>query len=137
PAMTRACFIEGHAGERDGGERVEQLTRAFTLFLADGRRLCDGRSAASRVGQEAIAHANFELVYRQSRTNASPRLAGVVGHSAHLCLAPFIGVAAATSLIDRELGRVGGRLERRSGNIAAKPARRTRRRPAEQSAERS
>jgi hypothetical protein len=30
-------------------------------------------------------------------------MAGVVGHSMHLCLAPFIGVAGAEELIEREL----------------------------------
>jgi hypothetical protein len=64
PAVARACFIDGHAGGRDGGERIEQLTRAFTMFLVEGQQLCDGRAGASRLGREAIAHADFELVYR-------------------------------------------------------------------------
>jgi AcrR family transcriptional regulator len=103
PAVARACFIEGHAGERDGGERVAQITRAFTMFLIEGQSLCDGCAGTSRLGREAIAHANFELVYRQARASDTPRMAGVVGHAVHLCLAPFIGVAGAQELIEREL----------------------------------
>lgn len=127
PAVARACFVEGHAGERDGGERVEQLTRAFTMFLSEGQHLCNGRGGGSRLGQEAIAHANFELVYRQARASASPKMAGVVGHSVHLCLAPFIGVAAAQELIDRELGDGKDRAGMARRTTVAKPARRARR----------
>jgi AcrR family transcriptional regulator len=127
PAVARACFIEGHAGECDGGERVLQLTRAFTLFLSEGQHLCEGRSAGSRLGQEAIAHANFELVYRQARASAAPRMGGVVAHSVHLCLAPFIGVAATGELIDRELGEDGDGADRGRRTTLAKPARRVRR----------
>jgi AcrR family transcriptional regulator len=101
PAIARACFVEAHAGESDRGERVEQLTRAFTLFLTEGGRLCEGRTGVSPLGREAIAHANFELVYRQARASARPRMAGVVGHSVHLCLAPFVGVAATQELIEQ------------------------------------
>jgi len=105
PAVARACFVEGHAGERHGSERLEQLTRAFTMFLVEGRAQCEEHAGASRLGREAIAHANFELVYRQARASENPRMAGVVGHSVHLCLAPFIGVAGAQELIERELAR--------------------------------
>jgi hypothetical protein len=101
PTVARACFVDAHAGERDGGERVEQLTRAFTLFLTEGQQLCEGHAGATRLGREAIAHANFELVYRQARTSGSPRMAGIVGHSVHLCLAPFVGVSAAQGLIEK------------------------------------
>jgi AcrR family transcriptional regulator len=132
PAVARACFVEGHAGERDGGERVEQLTRAFTLFLSEGQQQSGGRRVASRLGQEAIAHSNFELVYRQARESNSPRMAGVVAHSVHLCLAPFIGVAAAGELIDRELGGDSDRADRPGRKTVAKSARRARRMPAGQ-----
>jgi AcrR family transcriptional regulator len=101
PAVARSCFVEAHAGERNGGERVEQLTRAFTLFLTEGQQFCEGHAGATRLGQDAIAHASFELVYRQARTSASPAMAGIVGHSVHLCLAPFVGVSAAQELIEK------------------------------------
>lgn len=130
PAVARACFIDGHAGEQDGGERVEQLTRAFTLFLSEGPQQSDGRAGASRLGQEAIAHANFELVYRQARASATPSMAGVVGQSLHLCLAPFIGVAAAQELIERELAGGGAGKEMAQSTSAPRSPRHVRRMPA-------
>ena len=103
PALARACFIEGYAGERAAADRVEHLTRAFTMFLAEGHQYREHETPLPRVALEVIAHANFELVYHQARASAAPQMAGVLGHSIHLCLAPFIGPRAADELIDREL----------------------------------
>jgi hypothetical protein len=102
------------------------------MFLSEGQQLCGGRAATARLSQEAIAHANFELVYRQARASASPKMAGVVAHSVHLCLAPFIGVAAAQELIERELCDDGDEAARALRKTVAKPARRARRMAARQ-----
>ncbi len=100
PAATRACFIESYASERGAPQRMEQLTRTFTIFLTEGDRYAERVEPHPRVTLEAIAHANFELIYQQARASATPRMAGVLGHSVHLCLAPFIGGHAAGELID-------------------------------------
>jgi AcrR family transcriptional regulator len=107
PALARACFIEGYAGEPDAAVRVERLTRAFTLFLAEGHEHAADVAPYPRAVLEAIAHANFELVYHQARASATPKMASVLGHSLHLCLAPFIGPSAAAELIDDRALHVG------------------------------
>jgi AcrR family transcriptional regulator len=111
PALARACFIEGYAADGRAARRVEQLTRAFTLFLSDGHE--HAKSAPRpRVVLEAIAHANFELIYHQARASAMPQMAHVLGHSLHLCLAPFIGPAAAAELIDDGCSRAARAVSR-------------------------
>jgi AcrR family transcriptional regulator len=127
PAMAQACFVEGHAGECAGGERVEQLTRAFMLFLSEGQQQRQGQAGASRLGQEAIAHANFELVYRQARASKQPRMAAVLGHSLHLCLAPFVGVGAAEQLVARELAEQADSNQAPGSRSAVRPPRDVRR----------
>ncbi len=126
PALARACFIESYASERGAPQRVEQLTRAFTLFLTEGDRYAGRVTPHPRGTLEAIAHANFELIYQQARASATPRIAGVLGHSVHLCLAPFIGGQAAGELIDQELQRPGDTPTPTS--VAGEQPRRTRRR---------
>lgn len=101
PALARACFIEAHAGGPAAPARVEQLTRAFTLFLSEGRAQARGAAPYPQAVLEVIAHANFELVYHQARASSTPRMSAVLGHSLHLCLTPFIGPAAAGLALDK------------------------------------
>jgi AcrR family transcriptional regulator len=123
PALARTCFIEGHAGESGAPARVEQLTRAFTLFLSEGHSCVPGLPPYSPVVLEAIAHANFELIYLQARASSKPEIAGVLGHSLHLCLTPFIGPNAAGKLIERGTRPLNKR-RHESGRIRAAEVRR-------------
>ncbi len=100
PALARACFVEAYAGMPGASARVEQLTRAFTLFLNEGHTHARGAPPYPPAVLEAIAHANFELVYHQARASPAPQMSGVLGHSLHLCLTPFIGPRDAADLIE-------------------------------------
>jgi AcrR family transcriptional regulator len=101
PALARACFVEAHAGRPGAAAQVEQLTRAFTLFLSEGQTHAQSATPYPPAVLEAIAHATFELVYHQARASPEPQMSAVLGHSLHLCLAPFIGPRGAAQLIDR------------------------------------
>jgi AcrR family transcriptional regulator len=57
----------------------------------------------TRLALEAIAATNFEIVYRQIRASRSPKLTGLVAHVTFLCLAPFVGAAAANDFTDGQL----------------------------------
>ncbi len=98
PVLSRACFTEGYA-EQTAVARVEHLLSAFTMFLQDGHGYDPSCPAPSRVAVEAVAQANFELVYHQARQSSTLRMAGVAGHATHLCLAPFMGSRDASELI--------------------------------------
>ncbi|HEV3047030.1 MAG TPA: helix-turn-helix domain-containing protein [Solirubrobacteraceae bacterium] len=101
PALTHACVVEGHAGAPASVRRLEELQAGFTIFLQEGYRQQppDGVEAPSRVALEAIAHANFELIHRQARSDPHA-LAGLEGRFAFTCLAPFLGAARAGELVE-------------------------------------
>ena len=108
--ITGASLLDSYAGGAGAVQRVEELTRAFTLFLQEGYEQAEAQSAEgpSALALEAVAAAAFEVGYQQARAGRLQRLSGLLGHLAHLCLAPFLGSTAANEQIDRLSGDGGG-----------------------------
>ncbi len=106
PSFAHVAFVEAYAVGPRGIQRVEDSRTAFTIFLQEGYRELEGRSAPSRDALEAIITAMFEIVYIEARANRAPRTAGLLAHTVHLCLAPFIGPGAANEFIDGKLAEI-------------------------------
>jgi AcrR family transcriptional regulator len=105
PALTYACVVESHAGGSEAAQRLQDLVAGFTIFLQEGYGYRPRRpSAPSHVALEAIAQANFEIVYRQARSSSRPAMAGLLTHLVHVSLTPFLGAAEADELI-AQIGR--------------------------------
>jgi AcrR family transcriptional regulator len=100
-ALTHASLIEAHAGGREAVERLGELVAGFTIFLQEGyeHRPTGHGSPPSPLALEAIAQANFEILYRQARASASADMAGQLPRLAYVCLAPFVGPVRAGELI--------------------------------------
>jgi AcrR family transcriptional regulator len=104
PLITHVGFVEAHAVGPGASQRVNDSHAAFAIFLQEGYlNLKDSRPPTS-TEVEAIVTAVFEIVYQQARASTAPKLAGLVGHVAFLCLAPFVGPEQANRFIDEKLG---------------------------------
>ena len=102
PTLAHASIVEAHAGGPQSLQRLEQLLSAFTIFLQEGYQYQPRRQSSppSRVAFEAIAQANFEIIYRQARDGPGLELAGLAPQLAYLCLAPFVGAGRAGELVE-------------------------------------
>ena len=106
PTLTYVSLVESLAGGACAAGRVEDLTRAFTIFLQEGS--CPGDSRAeqadlgpSEVALEAVVAAVLELVYRQAREDPEARFSHLLAPSVFISLAPFLGVDAAGDFVCR------------------------------------
>jgi AcrR family transcriptional regulator len=103
PTVAQVGFVHAYAVSAGAIQRVEDSHVAFTIFLQQGYQHAPGASPPSRLALEAIITAIFEIVYRQARISAKPRLAGLLPHITFLWLTPFIGAREANAFIDRQL----------------------------------
>jgi AcrR family transcriptional regulator len=104
PTFAHVAFVEAYAVGARGIQRVEDSHIAFTIFLQEGyRHQREDVAPPSRLALEAIITTIFEIVYLQTRASPTPETAGLLAYFVYLCLAPFIGVAAANELIDQHL----------------------------------
>lgn len=100
PLIAHVGFVEAYAVGPNAAQRVEDSHIAFTMFLQEGLRFQTDPDQHSRVTLEVIITTIFEIIYRQARLKASPRMSGLLPHIAHLWLTPFIGPASADKAID-------------------------------------
>jgi AcrR family transcriptional regulator len=115
PLIAHVGFVEAHAVGAGASQRINDSYSAFAIFLQEGYLNVEGGHAPTATEVEAIVTAVFELVYLQSRASRAPKLAGLAGHVAFLCLAPFLGAEQADALIDGQLGTPRKGARRRSG----------------------
>jgi AcrR family transcriptional regulator len=98
--LAHMAFIETYAGGPKAVRRAEGFLNAFTLFLREGQEQGEKPSPLPRLALDAIAAANFEIVYRQVRACSTPELMGLLPHVTYLTLAPFLGSAAVAEFIE-------------------------------------
>ncbi len=99
-ALADVALIEAYAIGPTAVQRFEELRTAFTIFLQEGHQhQRDGTAPVSSPVLEAIAATVFEIVYHEIRHGRTDQLARLLPHVAHLCLAPFLGVAATDAFI--------------------------------------
>jgi AcrR family transcriptional regulator len=104
--LAHVAFVQSHAGGAEAIKRVEDSLMAFTLFLQEGYEYAGMGASGPRpspLALQAIALTNWEIVYRELRRSATPRLAGLSGHVSWLSLAPFLGVHDANRFIEERL----------------------------------
>jgi AcrR family transcriptional regulator len=103
PTIARVGFVDSYAAGPRGIQRVEDSRIAFTMFLQEGYRQELAGAPPSRLAQEAIMAAIFEIVYRETRASVTPKTTQLLGAVVHLCLAPFIGGEATEAFIRGKL----------------------------------
>jgi AcrR family transcriptional regulator len=114
PLVAHVGFVEAHAVGPGASQRINDSHAAFAIFLQEGYLNVKGGPPPTSTEVEAIVTAVFELVYQQARASTAPKLAGLAGHVAFLCLAPFVGAEQANSFIDEKLGAPRKASRRRS-----------------------
>lgn len=128
PAFAHVAFVEAYAVGPRGIQRVEDSRAAFTIFLQEGyRSRPESIPPPSRLALEATITTIFEIVYLRTRASEEPKAAGLLAYLVHMCLAPFIGVAASNEFIDGHLTRTArasratrtGRPRGRTGGTSA------------------
>lgn len=107
PALTYVSLVESQAGDAGTARRVEDLTRAFTIFLHEGERHPGARSGGSSTHApgltlEMIANAVLELAYRHVREGSETPLSALLAQIALISLAPFLGAQAAGEFVCRQ-----------------------------------
>jgi AcrR family transcriptional regulator len=104
PLIAHVGFVEAHAVGPGASQRINDSRAAFAIFLQEGYLNVGGGPPPTSTEVEAVVTAVFEIVYQQARAGTAPKLAGLAGHVAFLCLAPFLGAAQANGFIDEKLG---------------------------------
>jgi AcrR family transcriptional regulator len=104
PTLTYVSLIDGHAGSSNAVRRVEELTRAFTIFLQDGFSLPSSSSTEavakpSEVVLDAIGMAVFELAYRHIREHGEGALSSLLAPVVYISLVPFLGAETARDFV--------------------------------------
>ncbi len=109
PAFAHVGFVEVYAIGPGAAQRLEDSVSAFTVFLQEGYRY-EREPRAQPLPQlavEAIATSFVELVYHQARASRKPRLRGLLGLLAFVCLAPFLGEVRAVEFVEERLQAEG------------------------------
>jgi AcrR family transcriptional regulator len=117
PTLAHVGFVESYAVGPGALERVENILSAFTIFLQEGYEYAAQQGITSDppgpVALEAIAAANFEISYHQTRKGEESAIAGLVAHLTLIALAPFLGMQRANRFVDAKLSPRGPRPARR------------------------
>lgn len=99
--LAYVSLVESSACWPAATPRVDELVRAFTIFLQEGnRRAADtqSRPPSSELALELIATTVFELGYQRALGDGSARTPCLAPQVVFICLAPFLGPAEAHEL---------------------------------------
>jgi AcrR family transcriptional regulator len=105
PTLAYIAFVEGQAAGPLAVQRLEDALIAFTIFLQEGYQFSPQSAPPPGLALEAIAAANFEIAYRQTRRGGELRLVALLPHATRLALVPFLGAAEANRLVDEKIAR--------------------------------
>ncbi|HTZ62647.1 MAG TPA: TetR/AcrR family transcriptional regulator [Solirubrobacteraceae bacterium] len=99
PTLAHVALIEPYAIGPGAVEQAQDAQSAIGLLLQEGyQQLPHGQTGPGEIVLAAIIAGVFEIAYLQLRaagSNSKPRLSGLSGAVAYLCLAPFLGAAQA------------------------------------------
>jgi AcrR family transcriptional regulator len=101
----RAGIVETHAVP-GGPQRLDDIYRAFTVFLEEGVQYSTKPTPPSRIAMEAIVATYFEIVYREVRAGRPP--APSFPSISHLWYTPFLGPSETNRFIDEQLDALDG-----------------------------
>jgi AcrR family transcriptional regulator len=103
PLIGHVGFVEAYAVGPAAVQRVEDSHLAFTIFLQEGYQYDDQPRRPPRLTLDAVITSIFEVVYLQTRCHRQPDIAGMLGHTSFLALAPFLGADEAAEFVERQL----------------------------------
>ena len=101
PDVSHMLYVQSYAIGAGAIERIDQTHAAFTIFLQEGNQ--HAARPVSPLAMEAIVAASFDIAYQLSRRKQGEAVVRLAPHMAYLCLAPFLGPAAAQKLIDARM----------------------------------
>jgi AcrR family transcriptional regulator len=114
PAISHLRLVECYAAGPVAIRRAEEITRSFTIFLAEGYRYRAGAASPPRLASQAIAGAIFEVVQRQVEQGEFATLTARLPQLTYIALAPFTGAQEAIALVEEMKAREGRRRPGRS-----------------------
>ena len=100
PLIAHIGFVEANAVGPGAAQRLQDSHAAFAIFLQEGYLHVSEDPPPTRAAVEAIVTTLFEMVYEQARASTQPKLAGLTGLTAFVCLAPFLGAVEANRFLD-------------------------------------
>ncbi|HSZ12615.1 MAG TPA: TetR family transcriptional regulator [Solirubrobacteraceae bacterium] len=103
-ALAHVCLVESQDGGAGMLAGVEEIARAFAIFLYEGdahRRERLGASAPDlpALAPDAITTAVLELGYRRVRRRGEAAFTGLLAHAVFIALAPFLGAEEAAERV--------------------------------------
>jgi AcrR family transcriptional regulator len=105
PAISHLRLVECYAAGPAAIRRAEEITRSFTIFLAEGYRYRVQAASLPRLSSRAIAGAIFEIVRRQVERRELATLPAHLPQLAYIAIAPFAGAQEAIALVEEMKGR--------------------------------
>jgi AcrR family transcriptional regulator len=120
PAISHLRLVECYAAGPAAIRRAEEITRSFTIFLAEGYRYRPQGALTPRLSSQAIAGAIFEIVQRQVEAGELATLTSHLPQLAYIAIAPFTGAHEAIALVEELKGRESqGALKATGGRATA------------------
>jgi AcrR family transcriptional regulator len=105
PAISHLRLVECYAAGPVAIRRAEEITRSFTIFLAEGYRYRPQAASLPRLASQAIAGAIFEIVQRQVERGEFATLRARLPQLTYIALAPFTGAREAIGLVEEMTAR--------------------------------
>jgi AcrR family transcriptional regulator len=102
PAMANMGFVEMVSLGPQGVQRQDDGMMANTIFLEEGYRDILGPERPPPQTSTAIAHAVFELGFRQATAGAITKLDRYLPHATWIVLTPFLGPAETNRFIEEK-----------------------------------
>jgi AcrR family transcriptional regulator len=102
PAMANMGFVEMVSLGPQGVQRQDDGLMANTIFLEEGYRHMTGPERPPPQTSTAIAHAVFELGFRQATAGHITKLDRFLPHATWIVLTPFLGPAETNRFIDKK-----------------------------------
>jgi AcrR family transcriptional regulator len=108
PDLVYVDLIESYPAGPAAIRRSIENRMAFTLFLEQGFQQRPEAATMPRICAEAIAGAIQELFRTMVREGRSEQMRMLLPQVVYLCLAPFLGVAAASEFVEAKLAAARG-----------------------------
>jgi AcrR family transcriptional regulator len=96
--LARVWLLHGQAAGPATADRLQEIARAFTVFLEEGLR-DEATSTPPDVTLEAISTSVFEIGYQLARSGDGQELPGLVPHLVFIALAPFLGASKTSRFV--------------------------------------
>jgi len=105
PAMANMGFVEMVSLGPQGVQRQDDGLMANKIFLEEGYRHITGTERPPPHTFTAIAHAVFELGFRQATAGAIEQLDRFLPHATWIVLTPFLGIQGSNMVIDAQIAK--------------------------------